>query len=316
MDTRRIRPAWDVGHTQRLGRSAPAGTCEAKASPSHPVLGRGFGWECANKPAISRASPPSTARSSLKAHVFLWNRRERNPNLFLAAGLCVASLLARKSPTQCLHPKPRSSAVSVWFPAPVRSHDLGPHTPQRQSLAAAAAAAAAGPLLFAARHSLRQSAVPTARCDLSMPWSASWPKATFHPITSWTSSASSTTLTKKDGGRRRSSSTSHTAKALLATVCEDLTRYLRPSQLGFGTKNSCEAIVHTLRRWFRKDDNDDKRCLLNEWHQTWPGTVTYATRTTVLSCLAQKRSRTKEECRPIALCTRPRRSHLGRTHTR
>ena len=65
-------------------------------------------------------------------------------------------------------------------------------------------------------------------------------------VVSWIASASLAGLRKKDdchrrvlpaSGRGRDSSTSHTAKALLASVSEDMTGYFRPTQLGFGTKN-------------------------------------------------------------------------------
>ena len=60
------------------------------------------------------------------------------------------------------------------------------------------------------------------------------------------SRASLTASRKKDGSHwlvpcRRDSST--TAKALLPTFSEDMTRHLRPTQLGFGTENGSEAIV-------------------------------------------------------------------------
>ena len=39
-----------------------------------------------------------------------------------------------------------------------------------------------------------------------------------------------------------------TAKAFLATVSEGTTGYLRPTQLGLGTENGCEAVVHALQK--------------------------------------------------------------------
>ena len=52
-----------------------------------------------------------------------------------------------------------------------------------------------------------------------------------------------------------------TAKALLIAVSEDMTRYLRPSQLGFASANVCEAIVHATRRWLQSHSIDERRCL-------------------------------------------------------
>ena len=43
----------------------------------------------------------------------------------------------------------------------------------------------------------------------------------------------------------------------------DMTEYLRPSQLEFGTANGCEAIVPPpVRRWLQSHSNDEGRCLL------------------------------------------------------
>ena len=53
-----------------------------------------------------------------------------------------------------------------------------------------------------------------------------------------------------------------TAKALLATVSEDMTRYFRPTPLEYWRTHSCEAIVHAIRRWLQKHNNDEARCLL------------------------------------------------------
>ena len=40
-----------------------------------------------------------------------------------------------------------------------------------------------------------------------------------------------------------------------------MTPYLGPTQLGFGSRSGCEAIVHAIRRWLQKHDNDGKWCL-------------------------------------------------------
>ena len=86
------------------------------------------------------------------------------------------------------------------------------------------------------------------------------------PVVSWMARGSLTALKRKDGGHRPvavGETLLHlTAKALLATVSEDVTRYLRPTQLGLGTKNCWEPTVHTIKRWLRKHDNDDKRSIL------------------------------------------------------
>ena len=67
--------------------------------------------------------------------------------------------------------------------------------------------------------------------------------------------ASLTALKKEDGSHRPvavgDTLRRLTAKALLATVSEEVTRYLGPTQLGFGTI-----------RWLQKNDNNEKRCLL------------------------------------------------------
>ena len=67
------------------------------------------------------------SRSSLRALVFLRDRRERNPNLFPAAALVVANLsphmrgsphTEEKFPAPRICKSPRSSAAPVWLPDP------------------------------------------------------------------------------------------------------------------------------------------------------------------------------------------------------
>ena len=69
-------------------------------------------------------------------------------------------------------------------------------------------------------------------------------------IISWFSSASLTELTKEDGSHRPlavgDTLQRLKAKALLATVSEDMTRALRPSQLELGTATGLEATVHVI----------------------------------------------------------------------
>ena len=76
------------------------------------------------------------------------------------------------------------------------------------------------------------------------------------------------------------------ARASTALMEEDhshVTRYLRPSQQGFGTKNGCVSIVHTIRRWLRKHDNYlqsafnqiDQSCFLQEIRRAALGLVRY-----------------------------------------
>ena len=68
--------------------------------------------------------------------------------------------------------------------------------------------------------------------------------------------ASSAALKKKDGGHRPvalgETRRRLTAKVLLTAVSDDVTPFPRPTQLGFATKNGCEATVHAIRRWLQR----------------------------------------------------------------
>ena len=117
-----------------------------------------------------------------------------------------------------------------------------------------------------------------------------------------------------------------TAKNLLATVSGDMTRDLRPTQLASGTKNGCEAIVHAIRRWVCKHDNDEQRCLLtmdleNAFNQIDRSCFLQLARYSDLCCsddtfvmfhaekILKKAGSTRRPPKPTALCPRPRESH-------
>ena len=123
-----------------------------------------------------------------------------------------------------------------------------------------------------------------------------------------------TATTKKDGGHRWPwERLFDVSQRKLATVSKDMTRYFRPTQ-GLGTQNGCEPIVHAVRRWLQKHDNDQTRCLLaedleNAFNQidrsfflreirrvplAWLDTAACTVKATALSCLVQKRPRAGE----------------------
>ena len=89
----------------------------------------------------------------------------------------------------------------------------------------------------------------------STPWSASLLRATYLAPVSLIASALACVT---EEGRRpplwgqwERTLRRLTVKSLLVTVSEDTTRYFRPSQLGFGTVNGCEPVVHATRRWLQ-----------------------------------------------------------------
>ena len=82
------------------------------------------------------------------------------------------------------------------------------------------------------------------------------------PVVSWTASASLMALKKKDKSHRPVGVGEKihrlAAKVLLAAVPKDITDDLQPAQLGFGTRNGCGAIVHSVRKLLHDHREDEK----------------------------------------------------------
>ena len=139
-------------------------------------------------------------------------------------------------------------------------------------------------------------------------------------VVTWIASASLTALKKTDGSHRPvavgETLRRLIAKALLAAASEDATPYHRPTRLGLGTNNGCEAIVHAVRRWLRKRDNDEKRCVmtvdfLSEIRRETPGLARYChlcylNDSFVLLGPEQNGGATRRPLRPTAVRPRPR----------
>ena len=82
-------------------------------------------------------------------------------------------------------------------------------------------------------------------------------------IQCWISGGSLVALPKKDGGLRPIAVGEAwrrlVGKILVASCDEDLTTYLQPLQVGVGTRNGCESIVHVVRQWCGRNHDDRDR---------------------------------------------------------
>jgi hypothetical protein len=66
-------------------------------------------------------------------------------------------------------------------------------------------------------------------------------------------------MSKKDGGIRPiaigSTFRHHGTKLKRYYLSEDISNYLKPKQLGFGTRSGCEAAVHSVRSYLTNNNS-------------------------------------------------------------
>ena len=84
-------------------------------------------------------------------------------------------------------------------------------------------------------------------------------------IHKWISGGSLVALPKKDGGLRPIAVGETwrrlVSKVLVASCTEDTSAYLQPLQVGVGTRNGCESVVHVVRQWCSRHHTDEDRVL-------------------------------------------------------
>ena len=136
-------------------------------------------------------------------------------------------------------------------------------TPVQDALLSFAPDSAAGPQGLRPQHIKGRSSrgTWTRQCRPSTAWRAPRPRATSQTPSFLGSPRQCHTHGIEEEGREDTRRL--TAKALLSTVTLEMTRYLQPSQLGFGTAGGCETIVQAIRRWLQCRSNDDGRCFFD-----------------------------------------------------
>ena len=81
----------------------------------------------------------------------------------------------------------------------------------------------------------------------------------------WVSGGSLVALPKKDGGLRPIAVGETwrrlVGKVLVASCTEDISMYLQPLQVGVGTRNGCESVIHVVRQWCGRHQADEDRVL-------------------------------------------------------
>ena len=84
-------------------------------------------------------------------------------------------------------------------------------------------------------------------------------------VHSWISGGSLVALRKKDGGLRPIAVGETwrrlVSKVLVSSCADDASTYLQPLQIGVGTPNGCESVVHVVRQWCGRHQADHDRVL-------------------------------------------------------